>query len=415
MLGKISTIGIDGDGLTEVEGKKYYIPFSAPGDEVDFDVIKEKKRTRLVVNKFVTLSDLRKKPTCVHFADCGGCKLQHVKDDFYEDYKIGLLRRALDFHHVTAEEWLPLKVIPPRRRRRISLTFAHRYEGLLIGYMRRGSRQIIDNKECHLILPEIEKIIPKIRCFLADLFQNRESGQVDILRTAVGLDVNLKTGYMKHPTLEQTEALVSFARENGLARLLLNYRPVVTFREPTICFSGAEVDVEAGKFLQASDDADEFMIQQVESYMPDRVRYGVDLFSGRGTFTFLMAQKGPTDAFECENDAIVALQKAAKQVNAPITVEKRDLFTYPLTADELQKYDFIFVDPPRAGALAQVEQIAASHLSDVVYISCNPASFARDAQVLCDSGFVLKSVTPLDQFLWSEHLEVIGKFHRPTK
>lgn len=415
MLGKISAIGIDGDGLTEVEGKKYYIPFTAPGDEVDFDVIKEKKRTRLVVNNLVASSDLRREPTCVHFADCGGCKLQHVKDDFYESYKIGLLRRALDFHNVMAEEWLPLKVIPPRRRRRISLTFAHRHEGLLIGYMRRGTRQIIDNKECHLILPEIEQAISKIREFLAGLFQNRESGQVDILKTPMGLDVNLKTGYLKNLNLEQTELLVAFARENGFARLLLNYKPVVTFREPMICFSGADVPVEAGKFLQASDDADEFMIKRVEEYMPDKINYGVDLFSGRGTFTFLMATKGPTDAFECENDAILALQKGAKQVNAPITVEKRDLFTYPLMADELKKYDFIFVDPPRAGALSQVEQIALSHLSDVVYISCNPASFARDAQVLCEAGFALKSVTPLDQFLWSEHLEVIGKFHRIAK
>lgn len=125
-----------------------------------------------------------------------------------------------------------------------------------------------------------------------------------------------------------------------------------------------------------------------------------------------MAQKGPTDAFECENDAINALQNAANQAQVPITVTKRDLFENPLSVDELGHYDFIFVDPPRAGALAQVQLIAQSTLQHVVYISCNPASFARDAKILCDAGFVLDSVTPLDQFLWSEHLEVIGKFRR---
>lgn len=412
MRGQITAIGIDGDGLTEVEGQKYYVPFTAPGDVVDFEIVKEKKRSRLVVSGFETLSPLRATPPCVHFGDCGGCKLQHLNDVTYRDYKIGLLRRALDFHGVEALEWNPLHIIPPRRRRRISLTFAHWREGMMIGYMRRGTKQIIDNKECHLVLPEIESMIPKIRQFLAEMFQTRENGTLDILRTSMGLDVNLKTAYLKNPNLEQTERLTDFARENNFARLLLNYKPIVTFREPTVNFSGVDVAVEAGKFLQASDDADEFMLKQVEAYMPEKITRGVDLFSGRGTFTFLMGEKAPTDAFECENDAITALQNAAKRANLPINVMKRDLFNAPLSAQELGQYDFIFVDPPRAGALTQVEQIALSSLKNVVYISCNPASFARDAQILCGAGFKLSSVTPLDQFLWSEHLEVIGKFER---
>lgn len=412
MRGKIDSIGISGDGLTEIDGEKYYIPFTAPGDDVDFEVIKVKKWSRLQVNELKPLSPVRSKPTCIHFGECGGCKLQHLQEDFYKDYKTGLLKRALDFHGVEAKEWNPLHVIPPRKRRRISLTFAHWREGMMIGYMRRGTKQIIDNQECHLVLSEIEELIPKLRAFLAEMFQTRENGTLDILRTSVGLDVNLKTAYLKNPTLEQTEKLVEFARENQLARLLLNYRPIVTFREPKISFSGVEVDVEAGKFLQASDDADAFMLAQVETYMPQKIKRGVDLFSGRGTFTFLLGQKAPTDAFECENDAIVALQNASKKSGLPIDVKKRDLFSNPLTVDELDNYDFIFVDPPRAGALAQVEEIAKSSLKHVVYISCNPASFARDAKILCDAGFVLDSVTPLDQFLWSEHLEVIGKFSR---
>lgn len=412
MKGEVLSIGIDGDGLTEVEGQKYYIPFTAPGDVVEFDIIKEKKRTRLEVKGFDQYSSLRVHPPCVHFGDCGGCKLQHLTQEAYRDYKTGLLKRALDFHGVQAREWNPLHVIPAHRRRRISLTFAHWREGMMIGYMRRGTKQIINNQECHLVLKEIEDIIPAIRDFLAEMFQTRENGTLDILRTPVGLDVNLKTAYMKNPTLDQTEKLIEFARKNNFARLLLNYRPIVTFRDPVISFSGVEVAVEAGKFLQASDDADAFMLAQVESYMPNTIKRGVDLFSGRGTFTFLLAQKAPTDAFECENDAIIALQNAAKKSGLPIQVKRRDLFNEPLTVEELDHYDFIFVDPPRAGALAQVQEIAQSSLKNVVYISCNPASFARDAQILCDAGFELTSVTPLDQFLWSEHLEVIGKFSR---
>lgn len=412
MKAKIVTIGIDGDGVGVVDDQKYFIPFTAPGDVVEFDVIKGKKYSRIEVTGFSERSPVRQDAVCVHFEQCGGCKLQHLNSQAYGDYKVGLLKRALEFHGVESQEWRDLHIIPARRRRRISLTFAHRYEGMMIGYMRRGTKWIIDNQECHLVLPEIEALIPKLRTMLAEMFKQRESGTVDILATKVGLDVNLKSMHFKNPTLEQIETLTEFARENNVARLLLNYRSFVTFREPIVNFSGVDVPVEAGKFLQASDDADDFMLSRVSEYMPEKVSRGVDLFSGRGTFTFLMAQKGPTDAFECENDAITALQNAANQAQVPITVTKRDLFENPLSVDELGQYDFIFVDPPRAGALAQVQLIAQSTLKYVVYISCNPASFARDAKVLCDAGFVLDSVTPLDQFLWSEHLEVIGKFTR---
>lgn len=412
MQAKIEAIGIDGDGVATIDDHKYFIPFTVPGDEVEFEVIKGKRYSRIEITNFIKKSELRQAPACVHFGECGGCKLQHLNPETYQAYKVGLLKRALDFHGIEAKEWLPLEVVAPRRRRRISLTFAHRNEGMMIGYMRRGTKWLIDNKECHLVLPEVEQIISKIRDLLASMFQRRESGTVDILATKVGLDINLKTGFLKNPTLEQIEILTKFAQDNRLARLLINYRDFVTFREPIVTFSGVDVAVEAGKFLQASDDADDFMLQRVSEYMPEKVARGVDLFSGRGTFTFLMAQKGPTDAFECENDAIKALQSAANRAQVPINVVKRDLFENPLGVDELSQYDFIFVDPPRVGALNQVQLVAQSNLQHVVYISCNPASFARDAKILCDAGFVLESVTPFDQFLWSEHLEVIGKFYR---
>jgi 23S rRNA (uracil1939-C5)-methyltransferase len=244
------------------------------------------------------------------------------------------------------------------------------------------------------------------------LFPHRESGYVDIIASRTGLDVNVKTGYLKKLNWEQSELFTAFAVDNNLARLSLNYRPVITISEPTVQFSGVNVVVEAGKFLQASDEADAFMLACVEEYMPKKIAYGLDLFSGRGTFTFLLAKKAPVDAFECEQDAINAMQAAAKNIRADLNVIKRDLFTYPLQKEELAKYDFIMVDPPRAGALQQVEQIGQSTVKDLVYISCSPASFARDAQILKQHGFVLNSVTPLDQFLWSEHLEVIAKFSR---
>lgn len=410
--GTVISLGMDADGLVEHEGEKYYVPFTAPGDIIEFEVIKEKRRTRIQLLKVLFPSSVRQSPTCVHFADCGGCKLQHVSNTFYTDFKLKQLTRALEFHNLVPNEMRPIHIIPEHKRRRISLSFAHRYEEMVLGYVRRQSKHIIDVKECFLIRPEIEALLPKLREFLAGLFPRRESGYVDIILSQTGLDVNVKTGYLKKLNVEQSEQFTKFATENNLARLLLNYRPVITLCEPTVKFSGVDVAVEAGKFLQASDEADEFMLQCVEEYMPEEIHYGADLFSGRGTFTFLLGQKAPVDAFECEQDAINALQAASNQSGVPVNIQKRDLFTFPLTVEELNKYDFIMVDPPRAGALTQVEEIAKSSLNHVVYISCSPATFARDAQVLANNGFVLDSVTPLDQFLWSEHLEVIAKFSR---
>lgn len=412
LQGKVTASGLNGDGLVTIDDEKYYVPFTVPGDEVEFEFIKQKKFQRLDLLEVKSPGPERQAAPCPHFGVCGGCKLQHFSDSFYQEFKLGLLHRALDFHQVEALEWRPLKIIPTRRRRRISLTFAHRNEGLMLGYMRRNSKQIVDVQECHLVVQEIEDILPPLRKVLAQLFTRRESGHLDILLSREGLDVNLKNGYIKKLDVEQTELLTNFAASHNLARLLLNYRPVVTFREPMVTFSGVDVAVEAGKFLQASDDADEFMLATVASYMPQTITKAVDLFSGRGTFTFLLAERAPTDAYECEQDALTALADGAKRSGRPVNVIKRDLFADPLTVAELNACDFIMVDPPRAGALAQVQEIAQSSLQHVVYVSCNPASFARDAQVLCQAGFKLTSVTPLDQFLWSEHLEVIGKFER---
>ena len=410
--GTVKSLGMDADGLVEHEGEKYYVPYTAPGDVIEFEVIKEKRRTRLNLTQIMTPSTVRATPPCSHFGSCGGCKLQHVTNEFYLDFKMQQLMRSLDFHGVVPEEVRPVHVIPEHKRRRISLTFAHRFEGMVLGYVRRQSKHIIDVQQCFLVRPEIEALLPKLRDFLRTLFPHRESGYVDIIASRTGLDVNVKTGYLKKLNLVQSELFTTFAIDNNLARLSLNYRPVITICEPTVQFSGVNVVVEAGKFLQASDEADDFMLACVEEYMPKKIAYGLDLFSGRGTFTFLLAKKAPVDAFECEQDAINAMQAAAKNIRVDLNVIKRDLFTHPLQKEELTKYDFIMVDPPRAGALQQVEQIGQSTVKDLVYISCSPASFARDAQVLKHHGFVLNSVTPLDQFLWSEHLEVIAKFSR---
>lgn len=257
--GTVKALGIDGDGLVEQEGEKYYVPFTAPQDQIEFEVLQEKRRTTIQLHQILSPSPHRIEAPCKHFGKCGGCKLQHISEDFYTTFKCQQLSRALDFHGVEAKEIRPLHIIPPYKRRRISLSFAHRFEGVVLGYVRRQSKHIIDVQQCLLVRPEIENLLPPLRAFLQKLFPHRATGSVDVLACHTGLDVNLKTGYLKKLTAEQAEYFTEFANLHQLARFSLNYRPVVTLKEPTVQFSGISVAVEAGKFLQASDEADAFM------------------------------------------------------------------------------------------------------------------------------------------------------------
>lgn len=397
-----------GEGIVEVEGKNIFVPFSAPGDKVSID-ISGKSPSIIEIDP---ISSLRVIPLCQHFTVCGGCSLQHLSDSAYADFKRQSVVHCLEKTGVVYDEILPLQSIPPHSRRRAS--FKVRKEGAVVrmGYHQRQGHAIIDLLMCPLLKHDIVDLLQPLREILGGFLSANQGGDVHVLSTSSGIDLVLNLPKLAKISLTQLEDLSDFAKTQKLARLILNDELIVQFQEPMVVFSGVPVAVQARQFLQVSAEADVFLMQAVVKYLPQNVGKAADLFSGRGTFSFLLAQYAVVDAFEMDEPANAALKRAAQKNMKQINVFHRNLFANPLMPDTLSSYDVIVLDPPRAGALAQAKQIASSACPCVIYISCHPATFARDAQIFINGGYVLASITPIDQFLWTEHVELVAVFRR---
>lgn len=405
----ITEFGAEGDGVGYVSDEKIFVPFTAPGDNVIVEIERVKKRIYVHLKEILQASPLREKAPCQHFGICGGCRLQHLNNQTYEMFKSDHVKRHLDFFGVHDYIREPIQRVPPKVRRRITLQYRKRSDVMTLGFAVRGTHRLIDVKECHLVLPTIERFIPVLREFL-NQWLNSGSGHVNILATAVGLDVDIHNGQIKRLDLTDHERLTQFAHENNLARISYKNRVIVEYRTPVLSFGGIPVAVSAQGFLQASDTADQLLQQAVEKFLPEKRDRIADLFCGRGTFTLHLQKWGRVDGYELDGPALQALAVTVKNYNLPVQTHARNLFDNPLMAAELSVYDVVVIDPPRAGALQQCQQLAAAQVSTIIYISCNPASFARDAKILQEGGYSVQFITPIDQFLWSEHLELVGQF-----
>jgi 23S rRNA (uracil1939-C5)-methyltransferase len=345
-------------------------------------------------------------PPCRHFPECGGCQLQHADDEAYRGYLTDRVAGALSQHDLATRIREP-HLSPPRTRRRASLRALKLGKGAVLGFNAEKSNQIIDMRECHILRPELFAIVGPLRALLSALLPPRRGAEVMLTLVDQGVDVLLKGVDPKG--LEGIEALTAFCEANRLARLSLDqgYGPE-TFYEPvpvTVTLSGTPVGFPAGGFLQATMDGEQALVASVSEAVGTAQRTA-DLFAGLGTFA--LALPGRIYAAEASRDAVLLLKRARPQ----IAVEHRDLFRRPLDGDELARFEAVVLDPPRAGAFEQVTQIAASAVPRIAYVSCNPATFARDAKLLVDGGYRLEWVRPVGQFRWSTHVELAACFTR---
>ncbi|HYN46276.1 MAG TPA: class I SAM-dependent RNA methyltransferase [Allosphingosinicella sp.] len=370
-----------GEGVTE-SGR--FVPLTAPGDMVAPDGA-------------VTLGPHRVDPPCRHFPECGGCQLQHVDDPAYADYLEDRIASALAAQGIGAPDILAPHLSPPRSRRRAALKAA----GGAIGFNAAASHRIVDMRECHILRPELFALVAPLRRLLtkrASAGMTLADQGVDLLLEGVAAD-----------GLEQAEALTDFARAHGLARLSLDdgYGPQTIWEpEPvTITLSGTPVALPHGAFLQATAEGEAALVAAVREAV-GAARIIADLFAGLGTFA--LALEGKVYAAEGARDAALAMKGAGRG----LVVDHRDLFRRPLDAAELDRFEAIVLDPPRAGAREQAERLAASRVPRIAYVSCNPATFARDARTLFDGGFGLDWVKPVGQFRWSTHVELAAAFVR---
>ena len=414
----IERLGHRGDGVGRHGGRPVYIPLTAPGDRVRAtlgDPVGDGVAGRLL--ELVADGDGRAEPPCPHFGACGGCLLQHLTAAHQARWKGDLIRDALRRRGIQEAPMAPIATSPPHSRRRVALTARRSRRSTFVGFNERHSRRIVDLDRCPVSRPEIVALLPALRRLLSDLLP--ESAGIDVVVTLLddGLDVVLVGG--PAPDLAARQRLAAFADAEDLARLSWRAapeRPVepIAHRRPgTVRFGGVPVILPPGGFLQATA-AGEAALVAVALAAAEGAAPVADLFAGSGAVALPLARRGRVLAVDSDGDALAALNRAGRQAGLGPAVETlvRDLHREPLTAAELAPFAVVVFDPPRAGARDQAAALAASTVPVVVAISCAPTSFARDARLLVDGGYRLQSLTPVDQFLWSPHVELAAVFRR---
>lgn len=403
---QITGLGDQGDGIALVEGRSVFVPYTLPGETVEAEV----SGGRATNVRMIEESPDRRPPACSRFGECGGCTLQHLPDSGYLAFKHTLVADALLAHglNVPVEPVVPCG---PRTRRRAVFAAAATPQGVRVGFNERRSGRIVDLPDCAVLTPELHAAIGPLEALVADIAPSQGHLDIAVTVTAGGLDAAITNAPRDLPA-DRRMALAGSAAARAFARVAINGEVVVQHRTAAIRAGTAWLTPPPGGFLQAVEGAETRMVERVREIVGSARRIA-DLFSGSGTFSLPLAATATVHAVESYGPALEALSDAAQTPGLkPVTVEKRDLFRRPLTALELSRFDAIVLDPPRAGAEGQCAQIAASKVRTVAMVSCNAATFARDAARLCAGGFRLKTVTPVDQFLWSPHIEVVGAFSR---
>jgi 23S rRNA (uracil1939-C5)-methyltransferase len=385
----IVRIAARGDGVTP-SGR--HVPFGVPGDAVLDDGA-------------LAFGLHHQRPPCRHFPECGGCQLQHADDEAYRGYLTSRIETALAQHDLTTEIREP-HLSPPNSRRRATLRALKVGSGVVLGFNAAKTHQIIDLRECHILRPELFALVAPLRELLGGFLKPKRTAEVQLTLVDQGADVLLKG--VEPEGLAAIEALTSFASEQSLARLSVDQGlgPESTY-EPqpaTVTLSGIPVVFPTGSFLQATEDGQKALVECVREAIGGSSKIA-DLFAGLGTFA--LATRAAYAA-EASRDAAAALKRAA----LVMAVEHRDLYRRPLDANDLSRFDGVVLDPPRAGAAEQVAQLASSTVERIAYVSCNPATFARDARMLADGGFRLEWIRPVGQFRWSTHVELAACFSR---
>ena len=394
--GTIVRIAAKGDGVT-ADGR--FAAGAAPGDILQPDGT-------------LTRGPHHADPPCRHFPQCGGCELQHCDEAALAQFVTDRVANAAEGQEIAIGELLPAHLSPPRTRRRATLHALTGGGKVVLGFREGRSHRIVDMRECHVLAPELWNLVEPLRRMLG-LWKRRHAVDIGLALTDQGVDCSVKG--LEVDGLEQTEAVLDFARENDLARMSFDQGyGMETMWEPepvTVSLSGAQVAYPAGAFLQATADGEAALVQDASAWLAGSSS-AADLFAGLGTFAFALAGPASVLAVEATRDAHLACRQGAARARLPVEALHRDLFRNPLQPEELARFEAVLLDPPRAGAKEQVDRIAESSLARAVYISCNPSSWARDAKRLADAGFRLEQVRPVGQFRWSTHVELASLFVR---
>jgi 23S rRNA (uracil1939-C5)-methyltransferase len=414
----IEELGARGDGIASLDDARVFVPLTLPGDRLEVRLGAAREGGFAAEPLAWHQRAPRAAPRCPHFGACGGCQLQHLEpaaDAAWQRAQVAtaLARRGLE--EVAIEPPLPM---PPATRRRARMAFERHGSQVALGFRGRAGHRVVGLEACAVVLPGIVGLLPPLRMALADLPLAAKGGEVLVTAADSGLDLVLATG--AEPGLADREGIAALAERCDLARVSWQRGPddepevIAQRRQVQVTFGEVPVALPPGAFLQASAEA-EAQIRAVVCAAIGDAGSLADLFAGCGTFGLPLAAAGcRVHAVDAKADMLAALTAAARAAAFPdrIAAEVRDLERAPLAGPDLDGFSAAILDPPRAGARAQAQALAASKIPRVAMVSCNPASFARDARVLVDGGFALTAVRLIDAFLWSAQIELVGSFVR---
>jgi len=429
------------------------LPYTLVGELVTFERHTYRGKANCILKEIIEPSQTRQTPECKYFTSCGGCLLQHLSIVDYNNFKhnVGLDALLSQGIHTIIN---PIITIPPSNRRRANLEVIKKNDQVFLGFHRFHSHQIININECPALLPQLSHLIIPLKEVFNQILEHKQKAQLFITNCHNGIDITITIQEQSCLRTEQRKILLEFAKHYKITRLLFRYRKsldiIQELERPYVLFGNIAVEVDAYSFLQSSSLSDEILQDLIFKYLdcqgqnviarnevtkqsqkildstsrdchvasvpsndnsvnPQSI---VDLFCGRGTYTIPLSNYFKVDGFESDQMSIDAIKRAILNTDRQITLEKRDLFNFPLTALELNKYNFCTINPPRAGASSQCQELANSDIDKIIYISCNPESFASDAKILTDNSYILVEVTLLDQFYWSPHIELVGFFRK---
>ena len=409
----IDSLGAQGDGIAHPQGETVFVPFTLPGEEVKVARVKDQGTLMSLMHA----APERIEPACRHFGPdgvggtCGGCSLQHAGDSVYHPFKRDLVVQALRSKGIETEV-AELITSRPGERRRVVLTARRTEKELLLGYNQAQSHHIVAITECPIAVPGIVSRLDDLKRIGQALARNADPFRMTVTETLGGLDV-AADGLKAIGSGERQAVTNVLASMRGIARVSVNGEILLEPMRPDLDFSGIRVMLPPGAFTQATARAEAEMARLVVDHVGKSKRIA-DLFAGVGTFSLRLARVGHVLAVEADDKALQSLDKArrAAQGLKPVTVEKRDLFRRPLMTQELKNFDAVVFDPPRAGAEAQAQELARSKVKKIVAVSCNPLTLARDLSILIAGGYRVEKVTPIDQFLWSHHVEAVATLVR---
>ena len=406
----IDRLGHLGDGIAAGAGGAVYVPGALPGETVDVeDVAGHPDRRHLL--KIKSASPKRIAPICPHFGVCGGCAVQHWDSDCYRAWKRNLVVEALRLVGLDAPVADLVDAHGAGRRRAVLHARRGTHDVLEVGFSAARAHRVVAIDRCPVLAKSLDGAIETAWEIADALGPTAKPLDLQVTATDAGLDIDVRGSRPLSTAL--VSSLARIANKHDLARLTRHGELVVLTRMPTLRMGRANVLLPPAAFLQATTEGEAVLARLVLACCP-RAAHAADLFAGVGPFALRLAERMQVHAIDGDELALAALKRAADATSGlkPVTVERRDLCRRPLTAAELNRYDIVVFDPPRQGAEMQSHELASSGVTLVVAVSCNPATFARDACVLARGGYRLVEITPVDQFRYAAHVEIVALFER---